>query len=132
VHDQRDALDLGAEDRRVLERYHTDAFERRALQEVSLDIDTIPPRYRSSYFDPIFAGGYSSGYYSNIWSEVLDADTVEWFIESGGLVREAGDTFRTVLLSRGGTAPEMSYFKAFRGREPRIKPLLERRGLALE
>ena len=89
----------------------------------------MPPRYRSTYFAHVFAGGYSAGYYAYIWSEVLDADSVEWFKQNGGLTRENGDWFRKTLLSRGGSAEAMDLFRAFRGREPTIEPLLERRGL---
>ena len=106
-----------------------DAFEARALGEVGLDIATIPPRYRSRYFNHIFSSGYAAGYYSYIWSEILDADTVEWFAEHRDAIRPAGDEFRTALLSRGGTGDEMGYFEAFRGRAPQIEPLLRRRGL---
>ncbi|GII76496.1 peptidyl-dipeptidase Dcp [Sphaerisporangium rufum] len=104
-------------------------FERRALRAANVDLPLVPPRYRSTYFAHIWAGGYSAGYYSYIWSEVLDADTVEWFKENGGLTRENGDIFRRALLSRGGSLPPMEAFRAFRGRDPRIEPLLERRGL---
>jgi peptidyl-dipeptidase Dcp len=104
-------------------------FERRALREANVDLPLVPPRYRSTYFAHIWAGGYSAGYYSYIWSEILDADTVEWFKENGGLTRENGDTFRRELLSKGGSVDAMTAFRAFRGRDPRIEPLLERRGL---
>ena len=106
------------------------AFEAAALEKAGVALDAIPPRYRSTYFAHIFAGGYSAGYYSYIWSEVLDADTVEWFTENGGLRRENGDRFRRELLSKGGSVDPMTAFRAFRGRDPRIEPLLERRGLA--
>ena len=106
-----------------------DAFEARVLGEVGLDVAAIPPRYRSRYFNHIFSSGYAAGYYSYIWSEILDADTVEWFAEHRDRLREAGDVFRTELLSRGGSGDEMGYFEAFRGRPPRIEPLLRRRGL---
>ncbi|MEU8274687.1 M3 family metallopeptidase [Microbispora bryophytorum] len=104
-------------------------FERRALREAGVDLPTVPPRYRSTYFAHIWASGYSAGYYSYIWSEVLDADTVEWFNENGGLRRENGDTFRRALLSRGGSVDSMTAFRDFRGRDPEITPLLDRRGL---
>jgi peptidyl-dipeptidase Dcp len=104
-------------------------FESRALAEAGLDIDTIPPRYRGPYFNHIFAGGYSAGYYSYLWSELLDADAVEWFREHGDDLRSAGDRFRQALLSRGGSVDEMEMYEAFRGRAPRIAPLLARRGL---
>ncbi|MEV4294657.1 M3 family metallopeptidase [Microbispora rosea] len=104
-------------------------FERRALREAGVDLPAVPPRYRSLYFAHIWASGYSAGYYSYIWSEVLDADTVEWFNENGGLRRENGDTFRRALLSRGGSVDSMTAFRDFRGRDPEITPLLDRRGL---
>ena len=104
------------------------AFEADALKTGGIAFHAIPPRYRSTYFSHII-GGYSAGYYSYIWSEVLDADTVEWFKENGGLKRENGDHFRKTLLSRGGSADALTIFKEFRGAEPNIQPLLERRGL---
>ncbi len=84
---------------------------------------------KSFYFSHAFAGGYSAGYYSYIWSEVLDADTVEYFKAHGGLTRENGDLFREKLLSRGGTADALGLFKNFTGRAPYVEPLLKRRGL---
>ena len=105
------------------------AFEAAALKEAGVALDAVPPRYRSTYFSHIFAGGYSAGYYSYIWSEVLDADSVEWFKEHGGLTRENGDHFRASLLSRGGSVEAMTLFRNFRGADPDITPLLTRRGL---
>ena len=105
------------------------AFEAEALHKARVDFPPVPPRYRSFYFSHAFAGGYSAGYYSYLWSEVLDADTVEWFKEHGGLKRENGDRFRAMLLSRGGSADALDLFKNFVGREPYIEPLLKRRGL---
>ncbi|WP_428831112.1 M3 family metallopeptidase [Arthrobacter citreus] len=93
-------------------------------------MDLVPPRYRSGYFKHIFAGGYAASYYAYIWSEVLDADTVEWFKENGGLTRENGDRFRRELLSRGNSIDPLEAFRNFRGREAAIEPLLHRRGLA--
>lgn len=104
------------------------AFEAKALESAGAKMNTIYPRYRSTYFSHIM-GGYAAGYYAYIWSEVLDADTVEWFKENGGLKRENGDHFRATLLSRGGAEDAMTIFKTFRGAEPNIEPLLERRGL---
>ncbi|RTL61897.1 MAG: M3 family peptidase [Pseudonocardiaceae bacterium] len=104
-------------------------FEAEALADAGIALATVPPRYRSTYFNHVFAGGYSAGYYSYIWSEVLDADTVEWFTENGGLRRENGDAFRRALLSRGGSVEPMEAYRAFRGRDPEIAPLLARRGL---
>jgi peptidyl-dipeptidase Dcp len=103
-------------------------FEADALESAGVAMSEVPPRYRSTYFSHIM-GGYSAGYYSYIWSEVLDADTVEWFKENGGLLRENGDHFRQTLLSRGGSEDAMVLFRRFRGRDARIEPLLERRGL---
>src|SRR6184192_3354360 len=105
------------------------AFETEALHKAGVDFPPVPPRYRSFYFSHAFAHGYSAGYYSYIWSEVLDADTVEWIKEHGGLKRENGDRFRAMLLSRGGSADALGLFKNFVGRDPYIEPLLKRRGL---
>ncbi|MFC8731246.1 M3 family metallopeptidase [Luteimicrobium sp. NPDC057192] len=106
------------------------AFEADALAAAGVDYAPVPPRYRSTYFNHVFGGGYAAGYYSYIWSEVLDADTVEWFRENGGLKRENGDRFRRTLLARGGGTDPMDAFRELRGRDPEIAPLLERRGLA--
>jgi peptidyl-dipeptidase Dcp len=105
-------------------------FEADALEKAGVALSSVPPRYRSTYFAHIFSGGYSAGYYSYIWSEVLDADTVEWFKENGGLTRDNGDHFRRELLGRGGSVDPMVAFRNFRGRDPEIEPLLKRRGLA--
>jgi peptidyl-dipeptidase Dcp len=105
------------------------AFESDAIADYGLDYAPVPVRYRSTYFSHIFAGGYSAGYYGYIWSEILDADTVDWFKENGGLVRANGDHFRDELLSRGGSLDAMQMFRNFRGRDATIEPLLKRRGL---
>jgi len=104
-------------------------FEAKSLHDLGVDFAPVPPRYRTTYFSHSFSGGYSAGYYAYLWSEKLDADTVEWFHEKGGLKRENGDWFRSKLLSRGGTDDAMNLFRNFRGRDPAIEPLLERRGL---
>lgn len=105
-------------------------FEAKALAAAGVAHSLIPPRYRTGYFQHIFAGGwYAAGYYSYIWSEVLDAETVEWFEENGGLSRVNGDFFRTELLSRGNSRDPLESFRAFRGRDARLEPLLKRRGL---
>lgn len=106
-----------------------EAFEAAALREVGLDSPVVPPRYSSTYFAHVFSGGYSAGYYSYIWSEVLDADTVEWFRENGGLTRDNGERFRSRLLGVGGSKDPLDAYRDFRGRDARIEPLLERRGL---
>ena len=106
-----------------------EAFERSALQAAQVQVDVVPPRYRSTYFNHVFGGGYDAAYYAYLWSEVLDADTVEWFRENGGLSRGNGDAFRAALLSRGGSGDVMDFYRSLRGRDPRIEPLLARRGL---
>jgi len=106
-----------------------EGFEAQAIKNYGLDFAPVPTRYRSTYFSHIFAGGYSSGYYGYIWSEVLDADTVDWFKENGGLKRENGEHFKNTLLGRGGSIDSMQMFRNFRGRDSKIEPLLKRRGL---
>jgi peptidyl-dipeptidase Dcp len=108
------------------------SFEAAALKEAGIDFAPVPPRYRTTYFSHSFSGGYSAGYYAYLWSEKLDADTVEWFKENGGLTRKNGDHFRKTLLSRGGTMDAMDMFHSFRGRDAKIGPLLERRGLTAQ
>ncbi len=103
-------------------------FEAAALERAGLAMAEIPPRYRVPYFSHIM-GGYSAGYYSYIWSEVLDADSAQWFRENNGLARENGTHFRRTLLSRGGAEDAMTLFRNFRGRDADINALLERRGL---
>lgn len=105
------------------------AFEADALKKAGVDFPPVPPRYRTTYFSHVFSGGYSAGYYSYLWSEVLDADSVEWIKQHGGLKRENGDHFRETLLSRGGSDDAMNLFRNFTGRDPYIDPLLKRRGL---
>lgn len=105
------------------------AFEAAALAEIGLDNPVVPTRYSSTYFAHVFSGGYSAGYYSYIWSEVLDADTVEWFAEQGGLTRTGGERFRQKLLGVGGSKDPLEAYRDFRGRDADIAPLLKRRGL---
>ena len=105
------------------------AFEADALAHIGLDEPAIPTRYSSTYFAHVFSGGYSAGYYSYIWAEVLDADTVDWFREHGGLTRANGDRFRRSLLGVGGAKDPLEAYRDFRGRDADIGPLLKRRGL---
>jgi peptidyl-dipeptidase Dcp len=105
-------------------------FEAQALAAVGLDNPAVPTRYASTYFAHTFSGGYDAGYYSYIWSEVLDADTVEWFKENGGLLRANGDRFRNRLLGVGGSMDPLEAYRDFRGRDAVIEPLLKRRGLS--
>ena len=104
------------------------ATEAAALKSVGLDYAPVPPRYRTPYFSHIM-GGYAAAYYAYIWSEVLDANTVEWIKANGGLKRENGDRLRSTLLSRGGAKDAKQLFVDFTGHEPRIEPLLKKRGL---
>lgn len=96
-------------------------FESDALDQAGAGVELIPPRYRFGYYSHIL-GGYTAGYYAYIWSEVLDADTVEWFKENGGMTRANGQHFRATVLSRGGSAEAMSLFQDFAGREARLAP----------
>ena len=107
-----------------------DAFEREVLARAGLDFALVPPRYRSAYYLHVFAGGYASGYYSYLWTEVLDHNIFEWFAAHGGLTRENGQRFRDMILSRGNTAPVGTFFTNFTGlTEPDMSSLLRFRGL---
>ncbi len=105
-----------------------DTFEQAEMDRVGL-IDEIIPRYRSTYFAHIFSGGYSSGYYSYIWAEVLDADAFQAFKETSLFDRGTATRLREQVLSKGGTRPGMELYEAFRGRTPSIDALLVKRGL---
>jgi peptidyl-dipeptidase Dcp len=108
-----------------------DAFERQSLKELGLEIDLVPPRYRSNYFNHIFSdpAGYSAGYYSYLWTEMLDRDSRKWFRDNGGLTRANGDHYRATVLSQGGTTDYFQMFQNFAGRQPNVQPMLEARGL---
>ena len=90
----------------------------------------VPPRYRSSYFSHIWGNGYAAGYYAYLWSEMLDDDAFQWFVDHGGLTRANGDRFRQMVLSRGNTEDLAEMYKAWLGAEPSIEPMLKYRGLA--
>lgn len=106
------------------------AFEDKALAAAGISHPLIPPRYRTGYFQHVFAGaGYAAGYYSYIWSEVLDAETVDWFTENGGMTRANGERFRQELLAQGNSRDPLESFRVLRGREAKLEPLLKRRGL---
>ena len=107
-------------------------FEAAALTRYGLHVPEIPPRYRSSYFAHIWGNDYSAGYYSYLWSEVLDKDTVDWFkegVEQGRSIRESGEQFRRAVLSRGGSVDLMAAYAEFRGRAPEVAAMLRARGL---
>lgn len=105
------------------------AFEAAALKKYGIDFAPVPPRYRTTYFAHIWAGGYSAGYYAYLWSEVLALDAFAWFNENGGMKAENAQHFRDKVISRGGTQDAMKLYTDFRGKEPSIDPLLEARGL---
>ncbi len=104
-------------------------FENNALAKYDLDMQAIPPRYKSPYFAHIFSGGYAANYYAYIWSEVLAADAFAYMMEQGGLERDNGNRFREYILSQGGSDEAMELYKEYRGQEPDVKHLLKRRGL---
>ncbi len=108
---------------------NVDSFETAALKHYHVYMNLIPPRYRSTYFAHIWDGGYSAGYYSYMWAEVLDDDAFEWFTEHGGLTRANGERFEKMILSRGGSEDVGAMYRAFRGRNPDVKALLKDRGL---
>src|SRR5438445_996754 len=119
-------LPVGPEQRDI------DAFEAQALKRFGVDVPEVPARYRTNYFAHIWNGGYYAGYYAYLWSEVLDDDAYAWFTEHGGMTRANGRRFRDMILSRGGTGDMGALYRAFRGRDPNVGPLLEERGLRRE
>ena len=109
-----------------------EAFEKAALERYRVALPQVPPRYRTTYFAHIWGGGYAAGYYAYLWSEVLDDDAYDWFRDNGGMTRANGDRFRRMILSRGGTQDAAALYRAFRGRDPEVGPLLRERGLVGE
>lgn len=107
-------------------------FEKAALAKYNLDMDAIPPRYKSPYFAHIFSGGYAAGYYAYLWSEILAADAFAYMRDNGSLSRENGDRFREYILSRGGSKDAMELYREYRNGDPDVRHLLERRGVATE
>jgi peptidyl-dipeptidase Dcp len=106
-----------------------DPFETKALTTMSLDTKDVPPRYRTSYFAHIWAGGYAAGYYAYLWTQMLDNEAYAWFVAHGGLTRANGRRFRDMILSKGHTEDYAPMFKAFYGKYPDIGPMLDDRGL---
>lgn len=104
------------------------AFEKASLEKNGVAMDEILPRYRSTYFSHVFPGGYSAGYYSYLWCEVLDADAFQGFTEAGGLKRENGEKFRKMVLSRGSMEDVKQMYVNWRGAEPKVDGLMQRRG----
>jgi peptidyl-dipeptidase Dcp len=109
-----------------------DKFEAEALHKYGVDYALVPPRYRTNYFAHIWGGGYAAGYYAYLWSEVIDHDAFQWFVENGGMTRQNGQRFRDMVLSRGYTQDTAAMYRAFRGKDPSVEPLLEFRGLKPE
>jgi peptidyl-dipeptidase Dcp len=107
-------------------------FEKAALAKYKINLDEVPPRYHTPYFSHIWSGGYSAGYYAYIWSEVIDQDAYYWFRENGGMTRENGQKFRDMILSLGGQQDAAAIYRAFRGRDASVEPLLIERGLKPE
>jgi peptidyl-dipeptidase Dcp len=105
------------------------AFEAAALEGFHIRLAEVPPRYHTSYFAHIWSGGYSAGYYAYLWSEVLDHDAYAWFKAHGDLTRANGDRFRRMILSRGSTEDMATLYRAFRGQDPSVEPLIEARGM---
>jgi len=106
-----------------------DSFEAQALRRFHVDVPEVPPRYRTNYFAHIWDGGYNANYYAYLWSEVIEDDAYAWFTEHGGLTRANGQRFRDLVLSRAGSLDAGAMYRAFRGRDPVVGPLLEDRGL---
>lgn len=107
-----------------------DTFETEAIHRESLDMDAVPPRYRSSYFAHIFGGGYAAGYYAYLWTQMLADDGYQWFVDNGGLTRENGQIFREAILSRGNSTDLAELYRQWRGHDPLIEPMLVNRGLS--
>ena len=107
-----------------------DGFEQQALQSDNLALAAVPPRYRSSYFQHIWGGGYAAGYYAYIWTQMLADDGYQWFVEQGGLTRENGEIFRQKILSRGNSSDLKTLYESWRGGQPKLEPMLKNRGLA--
>src|ERR1700722_16543200 len=106
-------------------------FESEALRSHGVAYAPVPPRYHSSYFLHIFAGGYSAGYYAYLWSEILARNVGRWMHQHGGLTRDNGNRLRDKILSRGRTLDPSLMFRDFYGGPPEIEPLLNYRGLTL-
>jgi peptidyl-dipeptidase Dcp len=104
-------------------------FEPQALKRFRIALPLVPPRYHSTYFSHIWSGGYSAGYYAYLWSEVLADDAYYWFKEDGGMTRKNGQRIRDMVLSRGNTESAAAMYRAFRGKDAEIGPLLIERGL---
>ncbi len=111
---------------------NSDAFEGTALGSLAslgLTTDTVPPRYRTTYFRHIWGGGYAAGYYAYLWTEMLHHDAYQWFVANGGMTRANGDRFRKMVLSQGNSQDYATMYRAFAGRDPSVDPMMRARGL---
>ncbi len=108
---------------------NVDTFEKQALERVHMDLRTVPPRYRSSYFLHIWANGYAAGYYAYLWTEMLDDQAFQWFQDHGGMTRANGERFRRMVLSRGNTEDLQTMYDRWLGAQPSVEPMLRDRGL---
>jgi len=121
-------LDLDYYSQKDFSNLDINEFEKQSMANLGI-IPQIAPRYRTTYFSHIWGGGYSAGYYSYMWAEVLDADAFEAFAEKGIFDQATAKSFRDNILSKGGSDEAMTLYKRFRGAEPNIQPLLKNRGL---
>ena len=108
------------------------AFEAAALERIGLRSDLVPPRYRTPYFRHIFEHGYDAGYYAYTWTEMLHHDAYSYVANNGGMTREMGDRIVDTFLGQGHSKTYEQMFRDFTGRDPRVEPLLEARGLVAE
>ncbi len=108
--------------------FNVNNFERESLMEDNLWVENVPPRYRATYFNHVFGGGYAASYYAYLWTEMLALDTGKWFDENGGLNRQAGQRYRDMILSQGNTLEYKEAYKEFRGSEPSVSAILESKG----
>jgi len=106
-----------------------DDFEQKALTKMGMNISYIPPRYRSSYFQHIFGGGYAAGYYAYTWTKMLEEDAYVWVKQHGGMTRANGQRFRNMVLSRGNTQDNNVMFKNFTGHNPDVQAMMKELGL---
>lgn len=104
-------------------------FENTTLAKLGLEVNDVPPRYRTSYFRHIWGGGYAAGYYAYLWTEMLNHDAYQWFVANGGMTRENGQRFRDMVLSQGNSRDYGEMYRAFAGRDPSVEPMLKARGL---
>jgi len=103
-------------------------FEQQALAKYGINLTTVPPRYRSSFFNHVFGGGYAAGYYSYTWAETLDNDAFQWLMDNGGMNRKNGQIFRDKILSKGNTKPSDEMYREFRGKDATIDAYLKMKG----